>query len=131
MTTFDQIWTTFLNNCKTSDINLPQSDEKIYEEIANAIMLFNNRFRSDLKWDSRTETVDRLLNNDELLILANYIKLVFVMNEKNYYQTLMQPFSSDIGLKNFGTQLKTLENSVKAQEDFIDRLIMNAEEDYL
>lgn len=130
-TTYDDIWTTFLNNCKASDIDLPSTPERIYEQIKNAVMLFNNRLREDVKCDHDLETVDRLLSDDHLLILAHFIRLVFLKNQKTFFQTQFQPFQKDVGLKNFASQLRSLESSVEEQEKTIDRIIMNAMEDYL
>lgn len=131
MTTFDQIWTTFLNNCKVSDIELPSTNEKIYEYIKNAVMYFNNRMRSKLQCDINIEELNEELDEDQLLILANYIRLVFLVNQKTYYINLWQPFSSDISLKNYNKQLSSLETEVERQEKAIDRLIANAEVDFL
>ena len=75
MTTYDQIWQTFLNNIKISDIDLPQTEEKIYETIRNSIMLFNNKMRTEIKADDASEQLDTELSNDYLLLLANFIKL--------------------------------------------------------
>ncbi|KON87345.1 hypothetical protein AF332_11250 [Sporosarcina globispora] len=131
MTTYDQIWQTFLNNCKVSDIDLPNTPEKIYEQIRNATMHFNNRLRKKIMCDDITETVSEELSEDSLLILAHYIRLLFLVNQKTYFESLWQPFSSDVGLRNFGTQLRSLETSVKEQERTIDTLIMYTEEDFL
>ncbi|MGG2091246.1 hypothetical protein AB1283_00585 [Bacillus sp. S13(2024)] len=131
MTTYDQIWTSFLSNCKTSGIDLPQTSEKIYDSIHNAIRHFNNRLRDNLSWDDANEVVNRGLSDDHLLILSHYIRYIFLLNQKTYFQNLFQPFTSDIGLRNFNTQLKSLETSVEKEEETIERLIMNTEEDFL
>ncbi|PGZ96952.1 hypothetical protein COE51_16405 [Bacillus pseudomycoides] len=131
MTTYDQIWTSFLSNCKTSGIDLPQTPEKIYDVIHNAIRHFNNRLRDNLSWDDNNEVVNRELSDDHLLILSHYIRYIFLLNQKTYFQNLFQPFTNDIGLKNFSNQLKSLESSVTEEKDEIDRLIMNTEEDFL
>jgi hypothetical protein len=131
MTSYDQVWQTFLNNCKVSDIDLPQTPEKIYETIRNGVMHFNNRLREEVVCDDINETLDKELNNDLLLILAHFIRLIFLDNQKTYFESLWQPFSKDVGLKNFGTQLKSLETSVDKQERTIDSLIMYMEDDFL
>lgn len=131
MTSYDQVWETFLNNCKVSDIDLPQTNDKIYEFIRNGVMHFNNRLREGIVCDDINETLSEVLNNDHLLILAHYIRLIFLINQKTYFEALWQPFSKDVGLKNFGTQLKSLEVSVKEQQRTIDSLIMNMESDFL
>ena len=130
-TSFDDVWSTFLNNCKLSDIDLPNTDEKIYEEIKNAVMYFNNRMRTSIICDDENESLNEKLSDDHLLILANYIRLTFLINQRTYFESLWQPFSSDVGLKNFGTQLNSLKASVTEQEKKIDSLIINTMEDFL
>ncbi|MHC9080412.1 hypothetical protein [Bacillus altitudinis] len=131
-TTYDQIWQCFLDNCKTSDINLPSDDEAIYSQIKNASLLFNNRFRDNrIKCDDDTETVDRLLNEDDLLILGNYIRLVFLKNELTSYSSIWQPFSKDIGATHLSAQIKALESQVNEQQRTIDKIIFNTEVDFV
>jgi hypothetical protein len=131
MTTYDELWTTFLNRCKISDIDLPQSDEKIYDTIHGAVLSFNNRLRDDLGYDDTTEQFDRQLNNDELLILAHYIRHHILENQLIFFTNTWQPFQQDIGIKNFSTQLKTLEELVAKEERKIDSLIINTMDDFL
>lgn len=130
-TSYDQVYQTFLNNCKVSDIDLPQTPEKIYETIKNAVLHFNNKFRTTIVCDDVSEQLSEELTEDYLLIMAHYIRFIFLKNQKTYFESLWQPFSKDVGLKNFNTQIKSLETSVKEQKDTIDLLIMNMEDDYL
>lgn len=130
-TSYDTVWQTFLNNCKVSDFDLPQTPELIYEYIKNAVMHFNNKFRTVITCDDTLEQLSEELSNDYLLILAHYIRLIFLKNQKTYFENLWQPFSKDVGLKNFTTQLTSLKSSVKEEQDTIDSLIANMEEDYL
>ncbi|PKR82853.1 hypothetical protein [Heyndrickxia camelliae] len=130
-TTYDRIYQTFLNNCKVSDIDLPSTDEGKYEMIKNAVLLFNNRLRTEIKCDDLTESVSEELNEDYLLIIAHYIRYSFLLNERTFFESLWQPFEKDVGLKNFSSQLTSLKNSVSEQERLIDRLIMNTEVDFL
>lgn len=131
MTSYDQVWQTFLNNCKVSDIDLPQTPEKIYEHIKNAVMHFNNKLRTSVVCDDIMEELNQELSEDHLLILAHYVRYLFLINQKTYFESLWQPFSSDVGLKNFGTQLRSLDTSIKEEKDNIDTLINNMEEDFL
>lgn len=85
MTSYDEIWEFFLLNCKTSDINLPTEESLIYKSIRNAVLRFNNRLRDKkLKCNDETETVDRVMNEDELLILVHYLRLIFLINEQTF-----------------------------------------------
>ncbi|MEI2464997.1 hypothetical protein [Niallia taxi] len=131
MTSYDQIWTTFLNNCMVSDLELPQSDEGKYEMIKNAVMYFNNRLRTSLTCDDASETLSEEVEDDYLLIIANYIRYIFLINQKTYFENLWMPFSKDVGLKNFNTQLNSLKASIELQDKTIDRLIINTEVDFL
>ncbi|MGK4040944.1 hypothetical protein AB0Y20_01485 [Heyndrickxia oleronia] len=131
MTSYDEIYTTFLNNCMVSDLDLPQTDKGKYEMIKNAVLHYNNRLRTKLTCDDATESVSEKLDDDHLLILAHYIRYHFLLNEKTYFESLWQPFEKDVGLKNFGTQLRSLESSVTEQARFIDSLIINTEVDFL
>lgn len=130
-TSYDTVYQTFLNNCKVSDIDLPQTNEGRYEVIRNALLHFNNRMRTRYKADDLLESLDVELNEDEILILAHYIRLIFLINEKTYFESLWQPFTSDVGMKNFSSQNRSLENSIQRQENTIESLIVNAAEDFL
>ncbi|MEX0595713.1 MAG: hypothetical protein WD512_04365 [Candidatus Paceibacterota bacterium] len=134
MTTYDEIWELFLTNCKTTDINLPQSEDKIKKTINSAVMLMNNQIRSEIVCDDVGETLSLFsegLDEDKRLILSQFIRLVFLKNELSYFVTMFQPFQKDIGVRNFATQLRVLESSVTNQEEDIISIINNTKEDYL
>lgn len=131
MTSYDAVWQTFLNNCKVSDIDLPKTPEQTYEQIKNAVMYFNNKLRTKIICDDNSEMLSEDLDDDHLLILANYIRLVFLINQKTFIENLWQPFSSDVGIKNFNTQIKSMENSIDEQKDTISTLIINTMDDFL
>jgi len=131
ITAFDDVWKCFLNNCKVSDIDLPNTDEKIHEAIKNATMYFNNRMRTSIQCDTASETLSEKLSEDYLLILSNFIRLTFLINQRTYFESLWQPFASDVGLRNFGTQINSLKASVQEQEKKLDTLIINTMEDFL
>jgi len=130
-TTFDDVWKCFLNNCKVSDIDLPNTNEKIHEAIKNATMYFNNRMRTSIQCNTEIEAFSVELSEDHLLILANFIRLTFLVNQRTYFESLWQPFASDVGLRNFGTQINSLKASVQEQEKKLDILIINTMEDFL
>lgn len=131
MTSYDKLWLTFLNNTKVDDLDLPQTPERIYEVIHNAILHFNNRLRDDLGYNDDLEQLDRELSNDHLIILAHYIRYSFLLNQLTYFQNVWQPFTKDVGMRNFSAQLKSLETSVDRQKETIDSLIMNMQVDFL
>ena len=130
-TSYDTIWTTFLENSEMPDNELPKESEQIYPKIQNAILLFNNRMRTNVKCDDVTETIDIEMTGDQLVILAHYIKLVFLKNKKLYRETLLNPFQKEIGFKDYTAQINSLRASVTEQEKFIEGLIINQTEDFL
>lgn len=132
MIAYDSIWETFLNNYKAEEIDLPSEDEQIYQAIFNAVMLYNNRLRTNGICNHDSESVIGLENNhDTVLLIAHYIKLTFLSNDKTFYEKLWQPLSSDVGLKNFRNQLSSLSSSIKSQEDMIEKFIFNTMEDFI
>lgn len=133
-TEFDTLWKAFLANCKVEDISLPKSEAKIKEAIKNAIMHYTNRMRIEVEIDYVEETIrieGKKLNNDQLLIIAHYIRYFFLLNEQTYIQHMWQPFQKDIGLKNLATQISSMKDTIQIEKDTIEKLIFNAEEDFL
>lgn len=131
MTTYDELWSTFLSKCKMSNLDLPQTDGEIHRTIQNSILSYNNKLQTDLSGDNVSETLNKELDGDELLILAHYIRLSILENQLIYFTNTWQPFAKDVSLKNFKSQLKSLEKLVENEEEKIKLLIMNTEEDYL
>lgn len=130
-TSYDDIYVKFLSICKTEDINLPNTDEKIYQFIRSAVDYYNNRMRTILVCDDENECVNEELDSDGIIILANYLRLVLLTNELTYFTTVWQPFSKDLGLRNYQSQVKAHEFLIQNQEKKIDELIKNAATDYL
>lgn len=131
MTTYDEIYSEFLTNTETENINLPSSTEKIYKYINGAVRLFNNRLQTDIKCDDNAETLNKDLDDNELLILAHFLRLMFLKNQLTYFTTLYSPFEKDIGVRNFQSQSKALESIVENEKNTIDELIFNTLEEYL
>lgn len=124
-TTYDELYSTFMNNNLADDIDLPQSDEEIYRVIKNAVMLYNNRERQDIECDDALETVDRLLNNDEVLMIAHYIKLTFLKNQRQAFGLTWQPFDKDMGLRNYDSQIRAMDRMIADAEKVIKQLKFN------
>lgn len=131
MTTYDDVFTEFMTITKTDSINIPTEEEKIYDLIHNAVHLFNNRLRDNLGYDDENEIFSRELNHDELVILANFLKLVFLENQLIYFTTLFQPFTKEVGLRNYQSQVKSLEFLIQQQAKKIDELINNTQIDFM
>lgn len=130
MISYDDIWETFLENYKVEDIDLPHPDQ-IPSVILNALRLFNNRMGTDFKCNHTSEMIEGLTGDNNLILISHYIKLVQLKNSKVLYEKLYNPFAADVGVRNFKTQLDSLNNSIVEQKKFIDELIFNTMEDYV
>lgn len=131
MTTYDEIWKTFLAKCKVNNYDLPQTPEKIYGAIESAILDYNNRLQSNIVADNTGETISEKLDSDHLLLLSRFIKLNFLRNQEIFFTNTWQPFGKDIGLKNFSDQLRSIKELVKSEEKVIDATIANFQNDYM
>lgn len=131
MLTYDDIWMSFLDVYKVNAKDVSQTEDKIYDDIRNGVMLYNNRMRTKFVADDTSETVIGACTYDERLLIAAYIKLTYLNNSKTVYETLYQPISPDVGIRNYNTQINSLSNSIKRQQDYIEDMIFNAREDLL
>ncbi|SNZ09945.1 hypothetical protein SAMN05421503_1431 [Terribacillus aidingensis] len=131
MTTYDQIWTAFMDNGQFPEIDLPKSEEKVYATIHNGVKHFNNKMDTAITCDDASETINKALSDSELLILAYFIKLIFRKNQLTAFQGVYQPFNGDIGFRNYSAQIRSIESSIAEDKDALRVLIMNNEEDFL
>lgn len=130
-TSYDELWTEFVENFKTEDINIPTSQEKIYNTIHSAVRYFNNRLQESVKWDDTLEELTITLDDNQLLVLAQYIKLACLKNQLIFFTTAWQPFEREIGLKNYQTQVKSLEKQIADEEVLIEKTIQHSATDIL
>lgn len=131
MTSYDELYTSFLTKTKVDDLDLPNSNEKIYEFIRSAVRDFNNRMSENLQMNDLLEVFDRELTDTEILLLTHFLRKTFLQNQLLYFSSTWQPFQREISLKHYGTQLKALEYLVELEDKYIDSIIRNHEEDYL
>ena len=131
MLTYNDVWSTFLDNYKVDTKDISQTEEAVYNDIKNAVILYNNRMRTNLICDNASETIANAKTDDERLLIAHYIRLVYLKNSKTLYETLYQPISPDVGIRNYRTQMSSLQTSIKDQESMIESFIFNMQEDFL
>lgn len=129
--TYDDVWSTFLDNYKINYEDVAQTEEAIYNDIRNAVMMYNNRLRTEFVCDDTSETIIGASTYDDRLLIANYIKLAYLINNKNLYETLYQPIVSDVSLRDNKNQMRELEYSIRRQEDVIEKLIFNTRGGFL
>lgn len=131
MTTYDDVWLSFLNKCKIDDLDLPNSDTAIHETIQDAIRSFNIRLDENLIGNNDTELLDRELDGNELLLLSHCIRLIILENQLIYFSATFSPFTKEIGARNLGNQMNRLENLLKREDSKIDSIILKMTDDFL
>lgn len=137
MTTYDEIWECFLENCGYNSSDIPKSNERRYSMICNAVKYYNNKmekyedsFQVGLICNNTTETINKKLDDNEMLILANILKLIFLKNKQTEFTSTWSVFSKEMGLNNYRDQVKSKEEIVNKQEEEIDDLITNVLEEW-
>lgn len=131
-TSYDEIFMCFLDNCGYNKNDIPTSDTVRYQMIKNAVNYYNNKIKKyendltvDLVCDDLTETLNVKLNSDELLILANILKLIFLKNKESEFVGVFSVFQKELGINNYKAQADSRARLVKEQELEIDNLILN------
>ena len=125
-TTYDEIYKSFIINCKVDPSDLPDTNEKRYDAINNAVMYFNNRLRRKIECNDQKEEVSEKLSQDDLLVLANYIKLIFLENEETEFTSIYGVFAKELGFRNYKDQVSAKKNIILRQKKKIDDLILNS-----
>lgn len=129
MTTYDDVWVSFLNNCQVNSDDIPKSEEAIYSCIDNAVRIYNQKAK---KYESRMravkcneimEEITPELTGDELLILSNIIASVVCRNGLLQFSTLYGTYAKEMGIKNIKGQTDALRQNVVYFETEVQRLI--------
>jgi hypothetical protein len=129
MTTYDEIFESFLNNCGVDTSRLP-TNESIYQMIENAINHYNVFLKDEtpIICDDNTETINVKLDGARLLILAYCLKYVYLENELVGFQELWSPFQKEVGIKDYRGQVSGRENTLKRTTDKIIELVSSIED---
>lgn len=92
MTSYDDIWSCFLDNSGKDLETLPNNDDEIHKIIHNAIRRYNAMMDSEnkLNFDDSTESIDKSLDDNKLLLLSLYVKLIVYTNDKEYFEQVYQ-----------------------------------------
>lgn len=118
LTTYDQIFQSFIDNCGIDVFRLPTEDSKKYDMIRNGTKHYNTFIPDDditygITGDDLTETVDKELDGTRLLIYAYCLKYVYLENQLVGFEELWTPFQREVGIKNYSSQVKGRENTLE------------------
>lgn len=135
-TTYDEIFQCFIDNCGIDTSALPKEDYKKYNMIINGIRHYNSIIDEDdaigkLTYDNQTETVSAKLDDTRLLILAYCIRYTYLENQLIEFEEIWAPFQDEIGIKNYGDQIKGRENTLERTEKKILELLSTIEDSNL
>jgi len=128
MVSYDVIYQYFINNITIDSLFLPATITLQKEAIKNAVILYNNRMQDTLTCDDTLEVVDQALTDNQILLIANFIKLVLLKNVHTYKSSILYTFTKEIGVKDVQAQLKAAQYDIESQENSINMLIFNADD---
>lgn len=127
-TTYDNIWECFYDNCGVDKSTLPQTDEGKYILINSGSIYYNTLIdKSETKMicNDLTETINIVLDDNRLMILAYCMRYRFLENELIRYEQVWQPLSNDIGQKFYREQLSGRKDTLVNTKSEIVRLLTN------
>lgn len=130
-TTYDEVWTVFLNKCKIDDIEIPTEDQRIYETIRSASLEFNNRLEKSIQCNDEGEQLSEKLSDNELLLFAHCIRLIILENQMIYFTSTYSPFTKELGVRHLGSQINRLKDLVEREDDRIRAIILKTSDDFL
>lgn len=128
-TTYDDIWTSFLENCQVNSDDIPQSEEAIYSCINNAVRIYNQKakkYEDRMQLASCNDMMEELsvkLTDEELLILAHIIASVICRNALLQFSSLYAVFSKELSISNTKGQSDSLRQNLDYFENRTQSLI--------
>ena len=130
MTTYDDIWETFLTICGYDYSELPQEDIKIYLLIKSGLRVYNqladkyeNRIQGNLEMNDASETLNIKLEDTEMLIFVNLMASVFAYNKYTEFTSVWSTFTKETSITNYRAQCQAREYTVQCFKDEATRLI--------
>jgi hypothetical protein len=131
MTSYDDIWEAFVDNCQVDTSTLPQTDEGKYSLIHNGIRHYNvstDISEIKLKYDDALEQINVDLDDARILILAYCIRYTVLENELIAFEQVWQPFIKEIGQKFYREQIFGRENTLVRTKQKIIELLTGIED---
>ena len=130
MTTYDNIWETFLTICGYDSSELPKEDSKIYLLIKSGLRLYNqladkyeNRIQGNLEMNDTSETLNIELEDTEILIFVNLMASVFAYNKYTEFTSIWSVFTKETSITSYKAQCQAREYTVQCFKDEATRLI--------
>lgn len=132
MTTYDEIWSCFIDICNIDRELLPQTDEGKYILINSSARNYNtfiDKSEIKIKCDNLTEQINISLDDNRILILAYCMRYTFQENALQDFISIWGGFvGSDVGVKDYRAQVTSRESTMDRSKSEILRLLGNIDE---
>ncbi len=119
ITTYNELYETFLLNCGYDFDELPKTDEMRYMMIRNAARKYNqqakkysNRMTHDIVCDDVTESLNVELTSNELLVFAYMMAEILASTKLVEFTSIYAVYSKEMGFKDYNAQVQARQYTV-------------------
>ena len=112
VTTYDELYETFLLNCGYDFDELPKTDGMRYMMIRNAARIYNqqakkysNRMTNNIVCDDITESLNVTLTSNEMLVFAYMMAETLASTKLVEFTSIYGTFAKEMGFKDYKAQL--------------------------
>lgn len=119
VTTYNELYETFLLNCGYDFDELPKTDEMRYMMIRNAARKYNqqakkysNRMTHDIVCDDVTESLNVELTSNELLVFAYMMAEILASTKLVEFTSIYAVYSKEMGFKDYNAQVQARQYTI-------------------
>lgn len=119
VTTYNELYETFLLNCGYDFDELPKTDEMRYMMIRNAARKYNqqakkysNRMTHDIVCDDVTESLNVELTSNELLVFAYMMAEILASTKLVEFTSIYGVFMKEVGFKDYNAQVQARQYTI-------------------
>ena len=126
VTDYDTIWETFRDISGLDDELLPSDEQGIYLEIHNAVRKYNiktDESEEKLICSDSTESLNKLLDDNRLQLLALFIKLNILQSKLEYFEQLYQYDLKEVKSKFYKDQVSARQSTIEKVEKEIFEIL--------
>lgn len=110
MTTYDDLFESFMMNTDFNDCDVPSSDEARYVLINKAISQYNRyakkysgRLQEGISCNNVTEMLSAELTNDELLVITFIMAEIIANRSYSSYASMYSTYAKELGVSNYAS----------------------------
>ena len=123
---YDTIWETFRDISGLDDELLPSDEQGIYLEIHNAVRKYNIKTddsEDKLTYSDATESLNKLLDDNRLQLLALFIKQNILESKFEYFEQLYQYDLKEVKSKFYKDQVSARQSTISKVEKEISEIL--------